>query len=130
MQGSAMAKVAQLGTINARTLKRHVEILEGIEEEMRETLERRTAAFADAKDDGLDPVTLRELLRQRRLTADTRYEHMLRRDRFELYWKAMGMTPIEDLESEAKAKAEAEADEAEAEAGENAEAEPEEAGAE
>lgn len=126
-----MAKTRTIGGVNGRTLRSFVNRIENLNKQIKDLSGGRTEVFAEAKEGGFDPKTIRRVLRERDLTPETRALHLDDEALFANYWQALGMTPIEELAASAREAAEAASDEADeaaqaagngADAGEAAEA--------
>lgn len=74
--------------IAADRLKQIVEKIERLEEEKREVMEQIKEVFAEAKGEGFDIRTLRQVLRLRRMKPHDRSEQ---EELLELYKAALGM---------------------------------------
>lgn len=80
--------MADAQNIAADRLKQIVEKVERLEEEKREVAEQIKEVFAEAKSEGFDIRTLRQVLRLRRMKPHDRSEQ---EELLELYKAALGM---------------------------------------
>ncbi len=91
------------GGLSAEHLKQYIERLERLEEEKKNVAEDIKEVFAEAKGNGFDVKTMRQILKIRKVEANELEEQEYLLD---TYKRALGMLPQLD-EDEAPAKAEA-----------------------
>ncbi len=80
--------MAQASNFAADRLKQIVEKIERLEDEKREVADQIKEVFAEAKSEGFDIKTLRQVLRLRRMKPHDRTEQ---EELLELYKAALGM---------------------------------------
>ena len=89
--------MANIERVTANQLKQYVERLERLEAEKASLSEDIRAVFAEAKFNGYDVKTLRQVLKIRKMKADDRSEQELLLD---TYLHALGMAPApENIEA-------------------------------
>lgn len=94
-----MAKqTAKIGGVSGDHLKSYIERIERLEEEKAALAVDVREVFAEAKGNGFDTKTMRQIIKIRKLDASERdeQEHML-----DLYKRVLGMLPSDDDYSEA-----------------------------
>ena len=69
-------------------LRSYVDRIESLEEEIKGLQADRSEVYKEAKDDGFDPKIIREIVKERKLTAQQRRE---REELLDTYRKALGM---------------------------------------
>ncbi len=80
--------MTQTGEIATDILKSYIERLERLEEEKKETTEQIKEVFAEAKGNGFDVKTIREILKLRKLDSADRSEQ---EQLLDLYKQALGI---------------------------------------
>ncbi len=90
--------MATVGNIAADQLRSYIERIERLTEEKQSIADDIRDVFAEARGNGFDVPTMREILKLRKLDTDERQqkEHML-----DLYAVALGMSAQPDLFDEA-----------------------------
>lgn len=90
--------MAVVGGIAGDHLKSYIERIERLEEEKASLALDIREVFAEAKANGFDTKTMRQVLKIRKMEANERdeQEHML-----DLYLRALGMAPAFEEEAEA-----------------------------
>jgi len=97
------------GGLSAEHLKQYVERLERLEEEKKNIAEDIKEVFAEAKGNGFDVKTLREILKIRKIEANDLEEQEYLLD---TYKRALGMLPeLDESPAPEKAKEEAKSEE-------------------
>jgi uncharacterized protein (UPF0335 family) len=80
--------MAEIGGVGVERLRSFIERLERLEEEKREVQDQIKDVFAEAKGEGFDVKTIRQVLRLRKLKDNDRSEQ---EELLELYKSALGM---------------------------------------
>ncbi len=80
--------MAEVGGIASDILRSYIERIERLEEEKKETAEQIREIFAEAKGNGFDVKTIREVLKLRKLDSADRSEQ---EQLLDLYKQALGM---------------------------------------
>lgn len=80
--------MAEVGGIASDILRSYIERLERLEEEKKETAEQIREVFAEAKGNGFDVKTIREVLKLRKLDSADRSEQ---EQLLDLYKQALDM---------------------------------------
>lgn len=89
--------MAKQGNITADQLKSYIERVERLEEDKKAVLEDIKEVFAEAKANGFDVKTMRQVMKLRKMDANERdeQEYML-----DVYKRALGMLPeIDEAEA-------------------------------
>lgn len=88
--------MAQIGGVSGDQLRSYIERIERLEEEKAALATDTREVFAEAKANGFDTKTMRQVIKLRKMETSERdeQEHML-----DLYKRVLGMIP--DLEEEA-----------------------------
>jgi uncharacterized protein (UPF0335 family) len=79
-----------VGGNSAKVLKQYIEQIESLEDEKQVIGDHIKDVFTVAKSNGFDTKTMREILKQRKITAS---EAERKRALFETYARALGMLP-------------------------------------
>lgn len=85
--------VSPSGTITAEDLSGYIERIERLEEEKANIAADITDVYSEAKGNGFDVKTMREIIKLRKLEAHEREEKEILLD---LYLGALGMQPLPD----------------------------------
>ncbi len=80
--------MTEVGGIASDILRSYIERIERLEEEKKETAEQIREIFAEAKGNGFDVKTIREVLKLRKLDSADRSEQ---EQLLDLYKQALGM---------------------------------------
>lgn len=82
--------MTNIGGVSAEQLKSYVERIENLEEEKAKVSEDVREVYSEAKGNGFDTKTLREVVKLRKMDHDDRQEQEYMLD---LYKKALGLVP-------------------------------------
>ncbi len=82
--------MTNIGGVSAEQLKSYVERIENLEEEKAKVSEDVREVYSEAKGNGFDTKTLREIVKLRKMDHDDRQEQEYMLD---LYKKALGLVP-------------------------------------
>lgn len=80
--------MSETGGVSAERLKSFIERLENLEEERRATAEQIKEVFGEAKGEGFDTRTMRQVLKLRKMKPHDRAEE---EELLEVYKSALGM---------------------------------------
>lgn len=90
--------MSQVGGISGLQLRSFIERIERLEDEKKEISDQIREVFAEAKGEGFDVKTMRQVLRLRRMKQDELAEQDALLD---IYRQALGMLQIESAEEAA-----------------------------
>lgn len=96
--------MTNVGGVSGDYLRSYIERIERLEEEKKALAEDIREVFAEAKGNGFDTKTMRQILKLRKLDANEAEEQDYLLD---VYKRALGMLPIEEETSSGESLAEA-----------------------